>query len=246
MNITWLTQGGFLFQSGSTRVVVDPYLSDCVERRQGLTRLVEPPLSVEELQPDAMVCTHDHMDHFDPQTIPRFAALYPNCLFLGPASVRRHLHEISIAQDRVLPFDVGRRVKIEQFSLSAMPAFHSNTDAIGLVIETGGQKIYLTGDTELTSQLLDAAKAMINDHGVDLLLVCINGKWGNMNIEDAVRLAEVIQPGLAVPMHYGLFAENTVEPVDFIEQCRKNEINAICLHIGREVQLSELLRGVES
>ncbi len=241
MNITWLTQGGFLFQSGITRIVVDPYLSDCLERRKGLRRLVAPPLSIEQLKPDVVICTHNHLDHFDPETISQIATSYPDCLFAGPTTVQRHFREMGITTERIVLLAKDGSFKTGPFSLSSAPAFHGETDAIGLVIEADGMKVYLTGDTELTDELLDAA-----GNRVDLLLVCINGKWGNMNIDDAVRLAEVIQPGLAVPMHYGLFAENTVEPTGFIEQCRRRGINAACMNIGREEQLSNLLQEVES
>lgn len=39
-----------------------------------------------------------------------------------------------------------------------------------------------------------------------------------MNIADAARLNGHIQPQFAIPMHYGMFKENTADPDEFIRQ----------------------------
>ena len=66
------------------------------------------------------------------------------------------------------------------------------------------------------------------------MLVCINGKWGNMNSNDAVALVRIIQPKTVAPMHYGLFVENTVNPLPFLAECRRRGINAVELEVGRQ------------
>ena len=85
MNITWLTQGSFLFESNGTRIIIDPYVSDFLET-QGLKRMVDFPLSLEELKSDFLICSHDHLDHLDPETIEKIAKMYPECIFAGPKS----------------------------------------------------------------------------------------------------------------------------------------------------------------
>jgi L-ascorbate metabolism protein UlaG (beta-lactamase superfamily) len=49
------------------------------------------------------------------------------------------------------------------------------------------------------------------------MLVCINGQYGNMNPEEAARLTHEIEPAVVVPMHWGLVAENTADPADFVK-----------------------------
>lgn len=61
MKITWLLQGGFLFEIANQRIVVDAYLSDIIESRQKLTRLATPPIPLEDLKPSIWICTHDHL-----------------------------------------------------------------------------------------------------------------------------------------------------------------------------------------
>ena len=76
MKFIWITQGGFVFESASFRLAVDPYLSDFVEKKEHLTRMIQPVFSVESLKPDAVFCTHDHIDHFDPVTVPEIASKF--------------------------------------------------------------------------------------------------------------------------------------------------------------------------
>ena len=72
IKITWLGQGGFLLEVQNYRLVIDPYLSDNLLAVQNLARLHPFPLKLEELRPDCLVFTHDHLDHFDPETAERF------------------------------------------------------------------------------------------------------------------------------------------------------------------------------
>jgi len=75
---------------------------------------------------------------------------------------------------------------------------------------------------------------------VDLLLVCINGKWGNMDPLQAAQLAGLLAPKTVAPMHYGLFAENTVDPAAFLARCGEADLHAVELHVGAETDLADL------
>ncbi len=58
-------------------------------------------------------------------------------------------------------------------------------------------------------------------HGVDLAIVPINGKLGNVDAVEAARLAQQAGAKLAVPCHYDMFTFNTATPEQFIAQCEK-------------------------
>jgi L-ascorbate metabolism protein UlaG (beta-lactamase superfamily) len=47
------------------------------------------------------------------------------------------------------------------------------------------------------------------------MFVCINGGMGNMGIDEAVKLTRLLRPRVVVPNHYGMFEENTDDPVRF-------------------------------
>ena len=137
MKITWLSQGSFLFESNGTRVLVDPYMSDCLESK-GLKRMVEFPLSFDELKPDMLICTHDHLDHLDPETVSKIAELYPECLIAGPISCCGHFRELGIKNIRQL--DIGRSFIFKGIEITPVPAAHSDPEGCRPGYENGRAK----------------------------------------------------------------------------------------------------------
>ena len=55
---------------------------------------------------------------------------------------------------------------------------------------------------------------------VDVLFICINGKLGNMNVEEAIKLTEEIGARVGVPTHYGMFAVNTEDPTKYTSRVK--------------------------
>ncbi|MDD2708846.1 MAG: MBL fold metallo-hydrolase [Verrucomicrobiae bacterium] len=240
MKITWLGQGGCLFESGGARLVVDPYLSDIVEEKEGLRRLTRPPLGVEELNPSAVICTHDHLDHLDPVAAPQIASRWPGCRFAGPSSVRQHLIELGIDGARVTELAQHGMHHEPPFQVKAVAAFHSDPHAIGLIAEAKGIRFYLSGDTLLTNGLLDELRPEAEK--LDMAFICINGRLGNMNADEALEAMKVLRPRVVIPMHYGLFTENTVDPRPFLAACRAAKLRAMELPLGHPMDAREISR----
>lgn len=227
-SITWLTQGGFVFETAGFRLVADPYMSDSLAGK--VTRLVGFPLTLEDLRPDAVICTHDHLDHLDPETISMIARHFPRCAFSGPERAHRHLAELGI--DSPFLLEIGHPVKLGPFGITPVYASHSDPSSVGLVLEAEGWRIYLTADTEYDDQLFSPATA-----SPDALLICINGRLGNMNWQEAAQVAQRLKAPVALPMHYGLFAENTEDPSPFIAACRAAGISSFEMPLGKPFTL---------
>ena len=95
-----------------------------------------------------------------------------------------------------------------------------------------GKKIYLSGDTNFDERLLTPATK-----GMTLMLICINGKLNNMNCGEALKCVRSQMPETALPMHIGLFAENTADPAPFVEECRKLGVKSFAMTAGEEFRL---------
>lgn len=203
--LQWLGQSGYRIWDGDTEILLDPYLSHSVEHAVGRTRLLPIFPAPEQLNPSVILCTHDHLDHLDPDTL----EVIPNkgIPILAPDNCMKKLQ--SLGYENTVSFAPGRSVTAGRFTLSAVLAIHS-VDAVGVVITHGDLSLYFTGDTLYGSNLDSPAT-----QGHDVLFVCINGKLGNMNIQDAAALTGKLNPRIVVPNHYGMFASNTADPTEF-------------------------------
>jgi L-ascorbate metabolism protein UlaG (beta-lactamase superfamily) len=220
MNLTWLGQGGFLLESNGRRLVIDPYLSDSLAKSHGTFRMIPPPMTIEETAPDVVFVTHDHLDHFDPETmVPMFKA-FPNCRLVGPESVVEHGRREGFAEERMSCIAPGQSVEVAGYRLTATPAHHSDRFAVGLLIEVEGRLHYISGDT-LYQPTLSPQVLALSPRSIDTVIICINGKLNNMDATCAARVVDELRPALAIPMHYGLFAKNTVDPAEFLSLCRE-------------------------
>ena len=66
IQVTWLGQAGLLLEFDALRVMIDPYLSDSIAQidpKKHRRTPVDP--AVWDVQPDMMIFTHDHRDHYD-------------------------------------------------------------------------------------------------------------------------------------------------------------------------------------
>lgn len=53
------------------------------------------------------------------------------------------------------------------------------------------------------------------------MIAPINGAFGNMNSAEACRLAGIVKPGILIPVHFWMFAEQNGDPAEFMEEAKK-------------------------
>ena len=234
--ICWLGQAGFLLKDSSGKIlVVDPYLTNCGERMRGFKRLSPMLLRPEELTPDYYVITHLHFDHFDYDAVPVVAENSPRTRFLGPTSCQEKLAELGIGPQRRTRLDRGERYQDEAVTVQAVLADHGDMapDAIGVLLEMGGHRIYFSGDTAFHQELFREVAAF----GPDIAMLSVNGKFGNLNAREGARAAELTGTGIAVPCHCWTFAEHGGDPGEFCACIQESEqCTAACFRQG-EIQL---------
>jgi len=72
---------------------------------------------------------------------------------------------------------------------------------------------------------------------IDVLLIPIGGNY-TMDIDDAVRAVSLIQPELAIPMHYNTFDLIRANPQEFVDKITANGFAGKVLKPGEELQFS--------
>lgn len=204
MKVTWIGQSGYILKSGSSEIILDPYLSDAVNILENRPRLVSAPIKPEDIHADAVICTHNHTDHLDTYS----AALMPeNTHFITTSEGKDALY--SVGRKNVSVLSEGDSIAVGNFEITAVYAKHT-IEAFGAIIRAEGKTLYFSGDTLFDNRLFE-----ISRFKPDISFICINGKLGNMNVKEAVITAGEIGAAINIPNHYGMFASNTEDPYKF-------------------------------
>ena len=202
MKIIWLGQAGLLFEHNGYKVMIDPYLSDSVVKVNPRNyRRVPVDESIFEIKPDMMIFTHNHLDHYDPETAPRFITDKTSITVLAPTSVWNEVRKLGGINNYV-EFDRHTEWSEGGLHITAVKAVHSDAYAIGVIIDDGERKYYVTGDTLYNREIFED----IPDD-IYAVFLPVNGVGNNMNMTDAKRFCEMVKPTVAVPMHCGMFDE---------------------------------------
>lgn len=226
MKINFLGQSGYELKTQTSRIMIDPYFSDSVGKLHRRPRLLPVPMKPEEMACDGVFCTHNHLDHLDPET----AQMFPEnqCFFTTKEGVGV-LHALN--RKKAVPMTLGQTVMCGDFSVTAVYAAHT-VEAMGLIVRAEGVTMYFSGDTLFDEKLFEIAAYL-----PDITLICINGRLGNMNCEEALITARTIGSRVNIPNHYDMFASNSADPKQFAENIQGGRI----LQFNVEYVVQELL-----
>lgn len=242
LGILALGQAGFLFTTGQNVLCVDPYLSNCVEKLVGMEarRMWWNSFRADELKVGAVLITHDHLDHLDPETLPVMEQVNPPETYFGPDSALNHLRLLSFRESALQRLNRGEETAWGGMTLKAVYAEHTE-DSIGVVLKTSALKVYITGDTCLTDALVNE-----DTMNCDVLIACINGIDENLNPEEAMGLAKRLHAKLVIPMHYGLIPCSTVSLARFVAAAAETGIRGLPLNPETAWLLKKTNGGVEA
>ncbi len=219
VGVFFLGQAGFIIKThGGELIAIDPYLSDCCNRYFGFKRLMPYILAPNEVELDWLVASHAHFDHFDPDSVPMLLA-NGKTRFVGAKDTAAECERLGI-KDNLTFISVGDKVDMGEATLTAVRCDHGadTPHALGLLFEVAGKKIYMMGDTAYRPEWLESPEIQ----NVDLLILPINGAFGNLNSEEASLVIKALSPKMAVPCHYWNFAQHFGSPFDFMECMKKN------------------------
>lgn len=238
--IYWLSQAGFVFKSSSDRIVyIDPYFSDVVERAFGFKRMMPCPIPPEEAVADLIACTHEHLDHMDTEALP-IIARNAHTHFAGPIECVKEFRKMGIPEERCHLLEEGKTLTLGTIGMSAVYADHGELapDALGIVFDFDGIKVYHTGDTASRPEAFQQAIEM----KPDVLIPCINGRYGNMDAREAALLASACEPRLVIASHFWMFVEHNGDPASFLEHCSKlaPDVQALVMKPGERFLFDKL------
>lgn len=201
MKIEYLGHSAFsIISEEGMKILIDPFISN--------NPACNKP--VEELNPDIILVTHGHVDHFgDALEIANQS---------GATIIATHELATFVQKQgfNSIGMNIGGSISVNNLiNITMTDAKHSSGIdfmedieeggvAVGFVITLeSGKKIYHAGDTGLFGDM----KMVIGDiYQPDIALIPIGDKF-TMGIEDAAVAAKWLQSRIVIPMHYNTFEE---------------------------------------
>jgi len=240
IHIWFAGQHGFIIKTGKKIIFIDVILNDFMGKDGISRRVYPPPFAPDQIKTvDLVLCSHNHGDHLNMQSLLPMYGASDNSFFIVPEPSKNVLLEGGMAEKRIIPAKALDEIKPfsdSDIQIIPVPAIHTKTiqndgekdnngnyTSLGYIIKTNGISIYHAGDTWVTPLLLEILK---EQGPLDLAMLPINGTdWqrtmenciGNMGFLDAVKLAKAVPIDLVIPSHYDMMAFNSENPAKFAD-----------------------------
>ncbi len=254
----WLGQSGFLIIQNGCAIILDPYLSDSLTRKYADTDKPHVRISERVVDPYALgklgvinliTTSHNHTDHFDPETLHALMQVDP-AIPLVVAAANRDLAIERLGEEfssNLMLLDANKSVTCREMEIHGIAAAHNTVERdqqdqcrfLGYVIRWGPLTLYHSGDTLLHNQLVPSLRRF----EIDLALLPINGDKperrvaGNLDGPQAAQLAHDIGAHCVIPCHYDMFEFNTASPDEFVARCKALGQDYVVLRAGERFDL---------
>ncbi len=182
MELTHFGHSCLLAEFGVARILFDP--GNFSHGFEGITDL------------SAILITHQHPDHADPQRLPALVEANPNAaLYADPETA-------AMLGGRWQAVHAGDTFTVEDLSIRGVGGRHAVIHPEIPVIDNIS---YLVGDEEHPARLMHPGDALFApDEPVEVLATPAAAPW--MKISEAVDYLRAVAPRHAVPIHQGIIA----------------------------------------
>jgi len=161
---------------------------------------VDPFEMTEEPHDGAFILiTHDHYDHFSPEAIEKVAN--GDTVLVVPEKMEAKARKVAGIVGKIVTVKPKEQKEIDGLWLETVPAYNilkpfhpRNAEWVGYIVNANGKRVYAAGDTDLTKEAREVK--------CDVALVPIGGMY-TMDAKKAAELVNMIQPEVAIPVHYG-------------------------------------------
>lgn len=190
ISIKWLGHSSIKIKSDKKTIYIDPYEID------------------QEEKADIILITHSHYDHFSLPDIEKIKKENTKIIMGGSCAA-------DLEYQILLP---NKEIEIDGIKIQAVYAYNvgkefhpKEKNGVGFVVEIDGKKIYHAGDTDLIPEM-----NAVED--IDVALLPIGGKY-TMDAMEAAQAANIIEPEIAIPIHYGKIVGKESDAEIFKKNC---------------------------
>ncbi len=194
MNITFYGHSCFMIEVDGTKLLLDPFISPNPKASH---------INISDLKPDYILITHGHVDHVaDAKTIADHsgATLVSNFEIASWFENKGVKECIGMNTGGNLKMNFGRIKMVNAIHSSVLPDGAYGGNPVGFVIQSANKTVYYAGDTALTMDM----KLIAEEFNIDAAFFPI-GDHFTMNIDDAVRGANMVNTSTIIGMHFDTF-----------------------------------------
>jgi len=198
IGITWTGHAGFKILHGNKKMYIDPYkLSNKYENI---------------FDADIVLITHNHFDHLSIEDLKNI--INERTVIVSAQECLSQLKSLKVKD--LIGIDPRNSEKIDDLVVEAVPAYNVNKDfhpkddkKIGFIIKFGNDRIYHTGDSDIIPEMKDTNPTIV--------LIPVSGTYVMTAEEASKAVNELINPKIAIPMHYGTIVGNKEDAIRFSE-----------------------------
>lgn len=218
-------QGSNTFETDAGPITVHPvsHASFVLETPEGViySDPVGDPAQYEGLpEPDLILITHEHGDHFEPETL--------SAIMVGKTQILSNMavYDLMPAELQAVTQQLanGETTDMIGIEFEAIPAYNITEGRLdyhpegrdnGYVFEIGGKRIYIAGDTEGTEEMRSLEE-------IFLAFVPMNLPY-TMDAEQAADAVAAFEPAYVYPYHYRGKDDGTQDPEAFAKMLSQTD-----------------------
>jgi L-ascorbate metabolism protein UlaG (beta-lactamase superfamily) len=224
LRLRWLGTAGYIIETRTTTILIDPYLTRSSLATLVASRLVPDEAAIRAELParvDAVLCGHSHFDHL--LDAPLIAKTTGAKLFGSPTTCAFARAEGVPAEQLVEVGARGLETGVGEFEIRFVPSVHGRLlfgrvpfpgvvsspprvparawhyrmgGAFGILVRAAGVSVYHNGSADLVDAEIEGTRA-------DVLLAGIAGRRATENY--VARLSGLLRPAVVVPSHHDAF-----------------------------------------
>lgn len=228
--VSYLGHATTMIEIDGLTVLTDPLLR---QRTAHLRRAMRFRNRAEFETPDVVLISHMHFDHLD---LPSLRKIPSATRVIGPRGSASVLRRAGL--NNVIELRPGEKIPVDRVVIEATPADHDGGrplfgpkgEAVGYLIH-GSSTVYFAGDTDLFDEMSSLAQTL------DVALLPVWG-WGpslgdgHMDPQRAAQALTMLQPRLAIPIHWGTLCPIGLKWTrpDFLTRPPREFVRAARLH----------------
>jgi L-ascorbate metabolism protein UlaG (beta-lactamase superfamily) len=198
IDIIWTGHAGFKIIYENKKIYIDPY------------KLSKEHENVSDA--DIVLITHNHFDHLSIEDLKNI--VNETTVIVSAQECLSQLKSLNVKDS--IGIDPRNSVKVNDLKIETVHAynvdkeFHPKNDKkIGFIVEFGNDRLYHIGDSDIIPEMKNTNST--------IALVPVSGTYVMTAEEASKAINELINPKIAIPMHYGTIVGNKEDAIRFSE-----------------------------